>query len=174
MSALCAGRTPLLAGLPGRDRARAVQPGGVQAETRQRPSSPLIPEIEQWASGGHSLGGAMPRTSFSASPTPCKGCSRAAYPASNNSLAAHSLPVVSIYGTNDRLASNSGKARGAAACRPVMLKSRAAAMPRWAGTARRRRDGGDSSQAQQAQIVEATVRCWPGWTGSVLAVGSWR
>jgi pimeloyl-ACP methyl ester carboxylesterase len=60
------------------------------------------PEIEQWAVGGHSLGGAMAATYVSDHPNRLAGLVLwAAYPAESNSLRDRILPVLSIYGTED-------------------------------------------------------------------------
>jgi pimeloyl-ACP methyl ester carboxylesterase len=60
------------------------------------------PEIQQWAVGGHSLGGAMAANYVYRHPGEVPGLALlAAYPASNNSLADRNLDVLSIYGTQD-------------------------------------------------------------------------
>lgn len=64
-----------------------------------------FPEIEQWAVGGHSLGGAMAANFVFQNPDAVDGLVLwAAYPAGNNSLTDRSLPVSSVYGTNDQVA----------------------------------------------------------------------
>ncbi len=120
------------------------------------------PEIEQWAIGGHSLGGAMAANFVFTQPDAVQGLVLwAAYPASNNSLAARSLPVVSIYGTNDGLASEfevgATRALLPAGARYVKIEGGNHAQMGWYGP-----QGGDGTaaiprEAQQAQIVEATV-----------------
>lgn len=63
------------------------------------------PEVEQWAIGGHSLGGAMAAAFAYQNPETVRGLALwASYPAANNSLADRQLPVVSIYGTLESLA----------------------------------------------------------------------
>ena len=63
------------------------------------------PEITNWAIGGHSLGGAMAANYVYSHPDAVQGLVLwAAYPAGNNSLADRQMPVVSIYGTLDGLA----------------------------------------------------------------------
>lgn len=63
------------------------------------------PEIDTWIIGGHSLGGAMAANFIYKNPDQVDGLFLlAAYPASNNDLSNLSLPVVSIFGTNDGLA----------------------------------------------------------------------
>jgi hypothetical protein len=60
------------------------------------------PEIQQWAIGGHSLGGAMAANYVYGHPDAVSALAlMAAYPASNNSLADRDLDVLSIYGTQD-------------------------------------------------------------------------
>lgn len=61
------------------------------------------PEIQQWAVGGHSLGG-VAASSYAASHPDVGGVVFfASYPA-NDSLIAMEMPVLSIYGTSDGLA----------------------------------------------------------------------
>jgi hypothetical protein len=60
------------------------------------------PEITHWAIGGHSLGGAMAASYVYKNPDAVDGMALwAGYPAANNSLAGRTLPVASLYGTND-------------------------------------------------------------------------
>lgn len=60
------------------------------------------PDVERWAIGGHSLGGAMAASYTYSHPDQIYGLLLyAGYPAENNSLADADLPVVSIYGTRD-------------------------------------------------------------------------
>jgi hypothetical protein len=60
------------------------------------------PEIQHWAIGGHSLGGAMAANYAYRHPGEVPGLALlAAYPASNNSLADRNLDVLSVYGTQD-------------------------------------------------------------------------
>ena len=63
------------------------------------------PEIEHWAIGGHSLGGAMAAQYSANAPHNIDGLALwAAYPAPNNDLSAQPLKVVSIYGDADGVA----------------------------------------------------------------------
>lgn len=63
------------------------------------------PEVRRWAVGGHSLGGAMAARFCYTHPGAVKGLALwAAYPASDNNLAASGLAVVSISGSRDALA----------------------------------------------------------------------
>jgi pimeloyl-ACP methyl ester carboxylesterase len=60
------------------------------------------PEVQRWAIGGHSLGGAMAANYAYNHPDAVSGLALlAAYPAGNNSLADRKLDVLSIYGTHD-------------------------------------------------------------------------
>jgi pimeloyl-ACP methyl ester carboxylesterase len=62
-------------------------------------------EIKRWAIGGHSLGGAMAANYASRHPDEVSGLALlAAYPAGNDSLADRDLDVVSLYGTQDGVA----------------------------------------------------------------------
>jgi hypothetical protein len=62
------------------------------------------PEIHNWAVGGHSLGGAMAANFARRHPALHGLVLWAAYPASSDDLSTSSLKVVSIYGTQDGLA----------------------------------------------------------------------
>jgi hypothetical protein len=65
-----------------------------------------FPEIRTWAVGGHSLGGAMAAEYVKTSPSSTKGLILwAAYPAGNNDLSGTNLEVLSIYASNDEVAS---------------------------------------------------------------------
>lgn len=64
-----------------------------------------LPEIERWAIGGHSLGGAMAAEFFKANPTQVDGLVLwASYPASNTDLSSSSRSVLSVFASNDGLA----------------------------------------------------------------------
>jgi hypothetical protein len=64
-----------------------------------------FPEIDYWAVGGHSLGGAMAARFAHQNPDTVGGLVLwAAYPASTDDLSGRSLVVTSIYGTLDGLA----------------------------------------------------------------------
>jgi hypothetical protein len=64
-----------------------------------------FPDIETWAVGGHSLGGAMAAEFASSNPTQVSGLVLwASYPGGNNDLSGASLPVLSVYASNDGLA----------------------------------------------------------------------
>jgi hypothetical protein len=60
------------------------------------------PEINRWMIGGHSLGGVMAANYAYSHPGDISGLVLwAAYPAQNNSLNNSTLPVISIYGSQD-------------------------------------------------------------------------
>jgi dienelactone hydrolase len=83
---------PLNLAVLGADRARAVQDA--------------FPEVDIWAIGGHSLGGAMAARFAYQSPDAVRGLVLwASYPAPSNDLSGRALAVASIYGTQDGLAS---------------------------------------------------------------------
>lgn len=64
------------------------------------------PQIEQWAIAGHSLGGAMAAQYAYRQPGMVEGLALwAAYPAGSSDLSNSDLAVVSVYGTEDGLAS---------------------------------------------------------------------
>jgi len=63
---------------------------------------PQLPEIEHWAVGGHSLGGAMAASYLYLNPGMADGLILwASYPAESNNLSDSGLKVLSIYGTLD-------------------------------------------------------------------------
>ena len=63
------------------------------------------PDIQQWAIGGHSLGGAMAASFANSHSDEVDGLALwAAYPASSDDLSSSGLQVASIYGTLDGLA----------------------------------------------------------------------
>jgi dienelactone hydrolase len=65
-----------------------------------------FPQVTHWAIGGHSLGGAMAARYAYLHPGVVDGLVLyAAYPAKDNSLASGHLKVISIYGTDDQVAS---------------------------------------------------------------------
>lgn len=64
-----------------------------------------FPEIEHWAVGGHSLGGAMAAEYTKSNPSAIEGLILwAAYPGDNNDLSEADVKVASIFASNDGLA----------------------------------------------------------------------
>lgn len=120
------------------------------------------PEIERWAIGGHSLGGAMAAAFAHGNLDAVDGLALwAAYPANNNDLSAAAIEVVSIYGSLDGLATPDK----IAASRPLLppttrwveIEGGNHAQFGWYGE-----QAGDlpatlSHSAQQERIVEATL-----------------
>jgi predicted esterase len=120
------------------------------------------PQIDRWAVGGHSLGGAMAARFAYQHPDAAQGLVLwAAYPASTDDLSGRTLAVTSIYGTHDGLATGDK----IAASRPLLpgnthwvaIEGGNHAQFGWYGP-----QSGDgiatiSRQEQQRQIVEATL-----------------
>jgi pimeloyl-ACP methyl ester carboxylesterase len=120
------------------------------------------PEIEHWAIGGHSLGGAMAANFIYTHPDAIEGLALwAAYPAGGNSLADRPVAVASIYGTRDGLATqadvDASRPLLPADTRFVPIEGGNHAQMGWYGP-----QGGDgtasiSREAQQAEVVDATA-----------------
>jgi len=120
-----------------------------------------FPGIDQWAVGGHSLGGAMSARFAYQNPTETQGLVLwAAYPAASDDLSGRDLAVTSVYGTLDGLATG----EKIDASRPLLppgttwaaIEGGNHAQFGWYGP-----QGGDnpatiSRGEQQAQIVAAT------------------
>lgn len=121
-----------------------------------------FPEIDRWAVGGHSLGGAMAARFAYQNPEAVQGLVLwAAYPASTDDLSGYPLAVTSIYATMDGLATEDK----IAASRPLLTDT-----TRWVAI-----EGGNHAQfgwyglqsgdgtatitrdEQQRQIVAATL-----------------
>lgn len=120
------------------------------------------PEIQRWAIGGHSLGGAMAANFADAQPGAVQGVVLwAAYPAGANGLADRRVPVVSIYGTADGVATqqeiDASRPLLPADTRFIAIEGGNHAQMGWYGP-----QGGDnpasiSREAQQTQVVNATL-----------------
>ncbi|MCE7986417.1 MAG: alpha/beta hydrolase [Caldilinea sp. CFX5] len=121
------------------------------------------PTIEQWAIGGHSMGGAM-AANFAA--TQDEAVSSlilwASYPTSNNSLARReNLQVTSIYGTNDGLSTIAKIEESRALLPPdstfVAIEGGNHAQFGWYGA----QDGDNPAaiphETQEAQVITATL-----------------
>jgi pimeloyl-ACP methyl ester carboxylesterase len=121
-----------------------------------------FPQIEQWAIGGHSLGGAMAANFASRQPGAVQGLVLwASYPASGDDLSNQPLAVTSIYGTRDGLATLGEIAASEPLLPPdtrwVEIEGGNHAQFGWYGS-----QGGDnqatiSRETQQDQIVVATL-----------------
>lgn len=135
----------------------AVLGSGRAADVQQ-----AFPQIKHWAIGGHSLGGAMAAQYARDHLDSIQGLALwAAYPAASNDLSKTNLMVVSIYATNDGLAT------------PAKIDASRSLLPadtRWAAIQGGNHAGfgdygpqqGDGTASitpaeQQAQVVAATV-----------------
>jgi pimeloyl-ACP methyl ester carboxylesterase len=119
------------------------------------------PEVQRWAVGGHSLGGAMAANYVYSHPDAAAGLAlMAAYPAANNGLADRKLDVVSIYGTQDGVAGD--KFRATAPLLPpdtewVAIEGGNHAGFGWYGPQPGDGTATISREEQQAQTTEAIV-----------------
>jgi len=120
------------------------------------------PQMQRWAVGGHSLGGAMAANFAKHNPEAVQGLVLwAAYPASSDDLSASSLSVLSIYGTLDGLATDD-KINASRALLPedttwLPIEGGNHAQFGWYGE-----QSGDNAaaiprQVQQEQIIQATI-----------------
>jgi hypothetical protein len=121
-----------------------------------------FPEVERWAIGGHSLGGAMAARFAHRHPSAVQGLVLwASYPAASDDLSARGLEVVSIYGTRDGLATE----EKIAASRPLLpSKTRWVAIEGgnhaqfgWYGPQSGDTPATISREAQQQEVVAATL-----------------
>ncbi len=120
------------------------------------------PEVDYWAVGGHSLGGAMAARFAYSHPSLVDGLVLwAAYPDASNDLSGSELAVTSIYGTLDGLATD----EKIAASRPLLpLNTRWVAIEGgnhaqfgWYGPQTGDNPAAISREEQQQKIVDATV-----------------
>jgi pimeloyl-ACP methyl ester carboxylesterase len=119
------------------------------------------PAITNWVIGGHSLGGAMAANYVYTHPDAVQGLALwAGYPAGNNGLADRQLPVVSIYGTNDGLASrvevDASRALLPVDTRYVPIEGGNHAQMGWYGPQPGDGTATISREDQQQQVVAAT------------------
>jgi hypothetical protein len=120
------------------------------------------PEVTAWAVGGHSLGGAMAAGFAHKHPGQVSGVIFwAAYPAASASLAGLGLPVLSVYGTQDGMASG-GKIDASRPLLPadtrwVPIQGGNHAQFGWYGPQPGDNPATITRQAQQQQAVEATA-----------------
>ena len=120
------------------------------------------PEIEHWAIGGHSLGGAMAANFVFTHPGVIDGLILwAAYPASNNNLSGYDIQVISISGTLDGL-STPAKIGASRALLPAdttffSIEGGDHAQFGWYGPQTGDNPSTISREDQQAKIVQATV-----------------
>ena len=120
------------------------------------------PQIRHWAIGGHSLGGAMAATFARTHPGAVQGLALwAAYPASSDDLSNSGLHVVSIFGSQDGLATG----EKIDASRPllpadttwVQISGGDHAQFGWYGDQAGDNPASISRSDQQAQVVTATL-----------------
>jgi pimeloyl-ACP methyl ester carboxylesterase len=120
-----------------------------------------FPAIRRWAIGGHSLGGAMAAQFVHAHPEQIAGLLLwASYPADSASLRERSLPVVSIYGTRDGVATpeDIGESRLLPlATSFVAIEGGNHAQFGWYGEQRGDLPATISREEQQAQMLAATL-----------------
>ena len=120
------------------------------------------PEIEAWAIGGHSLGGAMAARYAYQNPEAVQGLVLwAAYPASTDDLSGSPLAVTSIYGSLDGVADLQA-VTGAGALLPAdtswtRIEGGNHAQFGWYGAQPADNPASISAGEQQAQIVAATL-----------------
>jgi pimeloyl-ACP methyl ester carboxylesterase len=120
------------------------------------------PEIENWVVGGHSLGGAMAARYASQNPLQVQGLVLwAAYPASGDDLSQSGLPVSSIYGTADGLATPSDVLAARellpAATRWVEITGGNHSGFGWYGDQQGDGTAAISREEQQEQVIQATL-----------------
>ena len=119
-------------------------------------------EVESWAVGGHSLGGAMAARFAYLNPARVQGLVLwAAYPAGDNSLKERTLSVTSVYGTRDGLASTekieASRDLLPSSTRWVPIEGGNHAQFGWYGPQSGDNPATINRQAQQDAIVAATV-----------------
>ena len=121
------------------------------------------PEVSSWAIGGHSLGGAMAaRFAFGHSDQVQGLVLWAAYPDSSNDLSDRTLPVTSIYGTLDGLATPE-KIEASRVLLPgttewVAVEGGNHAQFGWYGPQSGDNPATITREEQQREVVEATLR----------------
>jgi len=125
------------------------------------------PEIQHWAVGGHSLGGAMAASFANQHPDAIQGLALwAAYPASSDDLSERSLQVVSIIGSKDGL----GTDQGVEATRQLLPESTQFvtieggnhAQFGWYGEQPGDAEATITRDDQQAQVLQATLELLAG------------
>jgi hypothetical protein len=122
-----------------------------------------FPEIDSWAIGGHSLGGAMAASYVTGHPVDAKGLVFwAAYPSKNTDLSGTQLDVASVSGTLDGLSTPDD----IEASRPLLpantvytaIEGGNHAQFGWYGPQRGDNEATISHEEQQAQTVAATLQ----------------
>jgi pimeloyl-ACP methyl ester carboxylesterase len=122
-----------------------------------------FPDIESWAVGGHSLGGAMSASFAHSNPQAVRGLVLwAAYPAASDDLSGYQLATSSIYGTRDGLATPDK----IDASRPLLppdtqwtaIQGGNHAQFGWYGRQASNNEATFSREEQQAQVAAATLQ----------------
>lgn len=121
-----------------------------------------FPQVQRWAIGGHSLGGAMAAAYTSNHPEQIDGLALwASYPAASSSLTASDAAIVSIYATLDGLATGdkieASRALLPADARFVAVEGGNHAQFGYYGDQRGDNPAAISRADQQAQVVAATL-----------------
>ncbi len=134
----------------------------VLAPNRAADVMAAYPEIETWAVGGHSLGGAMAARFVHTHPSAVDGLVLwASYPAESNDLSARDVAVFSVYGSRDGLATPEKIAASEDLLPPetrwVEIAGGNHAQFGWYGPQDGDRTATISHSTQQAQIVQATT-----------------
>jgi pimeloyl-ACP methyl ester carboxylesterase len=120
------------------------------------------PEIERWAIGGHSLGGAMAARFVYQNPNQAAGLVLwASYPAEGNDLSRYDLQVVSIYASRDGLAEE-GQVLASRELLPdstrwVLIEGGNHAQFGWYGPQSGDNPAAVSREEQMSQVVQATL-----------------
>ena len=122
-----------------------------------------FPDVERWAVGGHSLGGAMAANFAHQNPERVDGLVLwAAYPAGGDDLSGRELEVLSIYGTRDGVATpaeiTASRPLLPSDTRWVAIDGGNHAQFGWYGTQNGDNPAIISREDQQAAIVRATVQ----------------
>lgn len=121
-----------------------------------------FPCVHRWVVGGHSLGGAMAAKLAYDQPDSVDGLVLwAAYPPASNDLSGRDLPTLAVYGTRDGLASldqiEASRRLLPWYTRWVPIEGGNHAQFGWYGAQRGDQIATVSREAQQAQIIEATL-----------------
>jgi hypothetical protein len=122
-----------------------------------------FPEIQHWAAGGHSLGGAMAANYAAANPGRLVGLVLwASYPAGSDDLTQSGLKVVSIYGSEDGLATGDkiDKSRALLPADTTWVKIQGGNHAQFGSYGAQAGDNPAtiSAEEQRGQVVEATVK----------------
>ena len=134
----------------------------VLAPERALEIAEAYPEVDKWAIGGHSLGGAMAARFAYQHPELVEGLVLwASYPAANDDLSSRDIEVTSIYGTRDGLATfediDDSRPLLPAGTRWVAIEGGNHAQFGWYGEQRRDNEATISRALQQQQVIETTV-----------------